>query len=189
MLKDCFEFEVERWMWETIVYWIPKLARADCHQCLCDIHFNQNHQFSGVAGVDFERFHLITFFQEAVLVAWDLLDNKDILDNMQTNVFIALQYRGFDIDDIIELNTRENLKDYGTADCCLNRVFTDLWLRNYEPLFYDSVLGMLPFAQTHDQSVDSTVQDMPPAADKFDDQSAESTVQGMATIRCPESTL
>ena len=110
MLNESFETQVEAYLWGEIVRWINRLALADCEKCIHGEPPSCTHECSCIDGINFERFHLLTFFNEALLIAWDELKMEEILKNIETLIFIQLR-KGYTSEEIDGINTAKNIYD------------------------------------------------------------------------------
>lgn len=134
MSKQIFETQVEGYIWSEVIRWINRLALADCDECFKGEPFGKAHQCSGIDGINFERFHLLTFYYDALIVTWDQLEIKEIMENVRMLICNQMRKQGFTYDEINTINTTKNIFNYAHTDLCVNRVFNDLWIRNYQPL-------------------------------------------------------
>ena len=65
-LNKYFEFHVECWEFEQVRHWIQQLAKGDCSKCLLGMPYYREHEGSGIAGADFDRYHLLIYYMEAI---------------------------------------------------------------------------------------------------------------------------
>lgn len=134
MSKKSFETQVEGYVWSEAIRWINRMAVAECDQCFKGEPFSKAHQCFGIDGINFERFHLLTFYHDALLITWDQLEIKDIMENIRMLICIQMRKQGFSHTEIDSINSTKNIFDYARTDLCVNRVFNDLWIRSYQPL-------------------------------------------------------
>lgn len=70
MLNRAFETQVGRFIWQECIKWFKPMAAADCQQCMAAEPVSHRHQCFGVDGMNLQRFHLLTFYLDAIQVAW-----------------------------------------------------------------------------------------------------------------------
>ena len=57
-LSQHFAFQVDSWVFEQTRYWIQQLGKGDCARKA----FSHGHQCSEIEGVNFDWYHLLTYF-------------------------------------------------------------------------------------------------------------------------------
>ena len=70
---------------------------------------------------------------KAIDICWDMLELESVQENIQDLISLTMKDNGISENDIQRINTKRNIKNYGTGDICLHRVFNDLWIKNPEP--------------------------------------------------------